>query len=271
VKSQFVALLTVLLLCSAIHAQPQPTLTLDFEGGFDGAGRNGKVTPRIEGKPELVDGKFGKALKSGSSTGYLHFPTKGIVSPESGTVEMWVCPVDWEGTEEKFHVFFDVRGEGALYLYKYFQGGLLMLSCSNVAGPYNSACAPIASWKPGEWHFIAGTWSPSAQCVYIDGKKIGTTVPGLPSRLDDEFTIGDNPWHIPRTSSSLIARVRIYDRALSDEHIAAHFRGDYSKTVPISDKSCTLVYSINRKTRRGFHGPTSSAIRTRRRDDRFLA
>ena len=181
-------------------AQPKPTLVLEFEDGFDGQGLDGTVAATAEGQPELTDGRFGKALLSGPGTGYLYFPTNGLVDLNRGTVEMWVCPVDWDGTEEKFHVFFDVRGEGALYLYKYYQGGLLMLSCPNITGPYHSASADIKAWKPGEWHHIAGTWREAKQSVYVDGKPIGTTTPALPTSLEPTFRIGDHPWHIERTS-----------------------------------------------------------------------
>src|SRR5690606_38483250 len=120
---------------------------------------------------------------------------------------MWVCPQDWDGAEEQFHVFFDARGQGALYLYKYYQGGLLMLAAPAQQGPYFSARAEIKDWKPGQWHFIAGTWSPSQNAVYVDGKLIGTAAkPLLPSAISGEFEIGDDPWHEPigpRKSHSL--------------------------------------------------------------------
>ena len=47
----------------------------------------------------------------------------------------------------------------------------------------------------------------------------------LPRKLGDRFCIGDHPWHIERTTSSLIDEVRVYDRALSPQHIAAHAEG----------------------------------------------
>jgi len=226
-------------------AQPKPTLTLEFEDGFDGQGLAGPVKATVEGQPKLVDGKFGKALLSGPGTGYVYYPTKGLVLANRGTVEMWVCPVDWDGTEEKFHVFFDVRGEGALYLYKYYQGGLLMLTCPNVAGPYHSAAADIKAWKPGEWHHIAGTWREAKQCVYIDGKLIGTTTPALPSSLGETFRIGDHPWHIERTSSSLVDRVRVYDRALAEGQIAAHYEGRYDEKAPLSADTLDFMYAVD--------------------------
>lgn len=239
------ALLLICALAPMALAQGRPTLALDFEEGFDGQGAAGPVSAIIEGQPKLVEGKFGKALLSGPGTGYLSFPTAGIVSPIRGTVEMWVCPLDWDGTEEKFHVFFDARGQGALYLYKYYQGGLLMLSCSRLEGPYLSASADIKSWKPGEWHHIAGAWRPGKQCVYLDGKRIATVRPSLPGALDATFRIGDHPWHIERTTSSLIDRVRIYDRFLTEEEIAAHYRGEYDLAVPLSDKNFDLGFAID--------------------------
>ncbi|MCC7492036.1 MAG: LamG domain-containing protein [Fimbriimonadaceae bacterium] len=245
--TRFASLL--LLTASLAVAAPQPTFTLDFENGFEARGPAGRWTATPEGQPALADGKFGKCLRSGAATGYLQFPTAGVVRPTAGTVEMWVCPVDWQGNEEFFHAFFDVRGEGALYLYKYYQGGLLMLSCPTVQGPYRSASASITAWKPGEWHHLAGTWSPSEQVVYVDGKRISGTQPALPKSLGATFTLGDHPWHIPRPTSSLIDNIRIYDRALSAEHIAAHATGNYDLTVPFTAQTANLSLSIDPATR----------------------
>ena len=200
-----------LLLCASClpalasaQAQQAATLVLEFEEGFDGLGREGPIPATVEGQPKLVPGRFGQALLSGPGTGYLHFPTRGVVLPIRGTVEAWVCPVDWAGTEEKFHVFFDVRGEGALYLYKYYQQtNLLMLSCPAIRGPYYSADLPL-NWEPGQWHHIAGTWSSRGVMSYVDGRPLSTDpVPAaLPVSLGATFRIGDNPWHLPRRSSS---------------------------------------------------------------------
>lgn len=247
---RLMAMPMLLLWATLVAAQPRPTFVAEFDDGFDAGGPNGAVAATLEGAPELVDGRFGKALRSGPGSGYLRFPAAGIVSREAGTVEMWVCPLDWSGDEERFHVFFDLRGDGAFYLYKYYQGGLLMLSCPHINGPYHSAAAPIAGWRPGEWHHIAGTWSEREQNVYIDGRRLGSTTPGLPVTLGESFVIGDHPWHIERSSSSLIDRVRIYDRCLSDAHIAAHYAGDYDRTVPLGPDSCRLGFRVDPAARR---------------------
>jgi hypothetical protein len=232
---------------------PKPVFTLDFADGSNAVNALGqKIPARVGGKFSLQNSPHGEAMLSGPGAGYLHFPAEDIVNPQSGTVEMWVCPQDWDGLEQQFHVFFDARGQGALYLYKYYQGGLLMLSAPESKGPYFSASADIKSWKSGQWHFIAGTWSPSQNAVYVDGKLIGTRArPALPSSISGEFEIGDDPWkepHIARTSQSLIAGVRIYDHALSAEHIAAHYAGDFNTAVPLSSKVLSVTLEHNAQT-----------------------
>lgn len=240
----------LLLLClaaaAAALAQTAPVFTLDFEQGFDGRSPAGAVKAVLTDKPALAPGRFGQALKSGPSSGYLQFPAR-LLSRESGTVEMWVCPLDWRPADREFHAFFDVRGDGALYLYKYVDGNnLLMLSCEQGAGPYFSSASPLA-WQPGEWHHIAGTWSPTGVLSYVDGKPAGALpVPGaLPRALGEQFTIGDHPWHLPRQSSSLVDEVRIYDRALSPAHLAAHAAGKLDFVAPLQERYASLTVDLD--------------------------
>ncbi|MBM3500448.1 MAG: hypothetical protein FJX74_17460, partial [Armatimonadetes bacterium] len=101
-------------------AQTEPVLHLDFERGLDGVGPAGPVRATIEGEPTLVSGKVGQGAQVGPGFGRLDFPTEGLLNDDGGTVEMWVCPVDWESADGKFHVFFECRGRGALYLYEYW-------------------------------------------------------------------------------------------------------------------------------------------------------
>ncbi|MHB8995834.1 MAG: glycoside hydrolase domain-containing protein [Armatimonadota bacterium] len=239
-------LICALLATSLVIAQTAPVFTLNFEQGFDGQSAAGPVKATLDGKPVLAPGKFGQALKSGPSTGYLNFPST-LLKPTSGTVEMWVSPLDWVPSAKEFHAFFDTRGEGALYLYKYFDASnLLMLSCANGSGPYFSTAFPL-QWKPGEWHHIAGTWSANGVLAYVDGKPSApqAVAAELPKKLGETFLIGDHPWHLPRTTSSLVDEVRIYDRALSPAHIAAHAAGNFNFVAPLEAKYSTLSYELD--------------------------
>jgi len=256
-KSTFVLVaLCMGVLYTQAHAQqaPKPVFTLDFSKGMSATGAAGqKIPARLEGTFITQDSPHGKAMRSGPGAGYLHFPAKNIINPKSGTVEMWVSPLDWDGSEDKFHVFFDARGQGSIYLYKYYQGGLKILTAPKAGGPYYSVNADIKNWKPGQWHFIAGTWSQSRLAVYVDGKLVkSATQLSLPASISGEFEIGDDPWEEPgisRTSQSLVADVRIYDRALSAQHIAAHFKGDYDTVILPSLQNADLDWTVDAKTR----------------------
>jgi len=249
-----IATLVVLVgaLCLGLRAQPKPVLAISFDDGLDGVGPAGQVPAQVEGAPERVPGRTGQALRSGPGTGYVYYPTARLVSPQGGTVEMWVCPLDWKPDDEEFHTFFDTRDEGALYLYKYYQGtNLLMLTCSDANGPYTSSASNVSAWKPGEWHHIAGTWSALGVMSYVDGKPAAQAPVqgGLPVKVGERFRIGDHPWHLPRTSASLVDEVRIYDRPLSAAHIAAHAAGQLDFTVPLSADQAVLQAEIDPDTR----------------------
>ena len=230
-------------LCATVlSAQTAPVLTITFDESIDGQGEEGVITGTPVDAPSLAPGKVGKALKSGPGTGYVDYPTEGLLRPDAGTVEMWVCPLDWQPEDNEFHTFFDTRNAGALYLYKFHDGvRLLMLSCDRVTGPYFLSEHDL-TWKPGEWHHIAGTWSPLGVMAYVDGRAAddGPTAASLPRSLGATFRIGDHPWHLARTSSSLIDEVRIYDRALSPAHIAAHYKGDYDFVAPLTPESVVM-------------------------------
>jgi hypothetical protein len=239
-------------LSATAGAQTRPVLYLDFETGLDAVGPEGPVAATVVGEPKLVPGKVGQGVQVGPGFGRLDFPTDGRLTPNAGTVEMWVCPVDWESADGKFHVFFECRGDGALYLYEYWTSeSLLMLTCPENTGPYASAQLPTA-FKPGEWRHLAGTWSPVGVQVYLDGKPAGTVPVGgsLPHVLGAILQIGDEQWQFPRTSTSVLDEVRVYDRALTPEHIAAHFRGDFGFSKPLTAAGTTVSYEVDPLTGR---------------------
>lgn len=248
---------------SSVH--PQPTLTLEFENGFDAKNRGDKlIKAKLEGKPELVEGRFGKALKSGPSIGYLAFPTEGIIYPDRGTIEMWISPVDWDGTDEKSHAFFETVDNGVIRFYKDEGATLTFRIDQGVNVPWENASfslkgvqkrewwdlptakelIPPDIWGPGRWHHVACVWSPTRQYLYVDGECVVRHEPRTPSALGNIFHLGD--FLGVRTSSSLIDRVYIYDRPLTEKQIKAHFAGDYQKKVLFSKKNFRLDYKINK-------------------------
>lgn len=226
-KLLYAAFITVLrcALCllpaAPVHAV-EPSLSISFDGHFDAMGANGAVAGEKLDSPQLVAGRFGQAMRSGPASGHMRFPTQNVLNPEQGSLFMWVSPVDWQGESNKFHVFFQAEGAANLYLYKYYEGSklLFLLDENPGRGPYYSLGRTL-DWRNGQWYHLAATWSPQGLMLYIDGQPVTRdAVHAAPlSTFKPYFTVGDLPWHTPRTTSTLIDEVKIYDIALDPAEV----------------------------------------------------
>lgn len=241
-------MLLVTAVASPLWAQTVPTAYFSFEEDMNATGPAGAIVSAVQGAPALVPGQSGRGLQVGPQYGSLVCPTAGLFHPQAGTIEMWVRAVDWEPSEDKFHVFFDMRSDaGVLYLYKFFSSDRLLMLCGPaITGPLSNSSMPMAL-QPGEWHHIAGTWSPQGVMAYFDGQPAGAqpVLGELPTALAETFVLGDEPWQFARTSSSIIDEVRIYDRALTPAHIAAHAAGDLDFTLPLTAETAAMDYQID--------------------------
>lgn len=247
--------------CSTLIAL-EPTFKLDFENGFDAVGKNGsKIAAKPYKMPKLSEGRLGgKALLSGPGTGCLDYMSEAVLNPQSGSLEMWISPLDWTATEKAFHVFFsaaDTQGKGWLLLYKYYNDfrNLGFHSRSENSGAPTVSAMPIAHWQGGaqEWHHVAITWSEKGQMLYLDGVPAAAKKHGcaLPKQLTGTFRLGDDDLEASakrvnavRTSSSLIDDVMIYDCELSAAQIKAHYQGIFA-AMPLSVETAKLNFSID--------------------------
>lgn len=230
-------------------ALPAPSLYVSFDRSLDGIDRNGEVIPAIVSRfPTLVPGKRGNAMRAGPLTGQVEFPSAGILSRDQGSVEMWISPVDWDGSDNKFHVFFEARSEGALYLYKYFDSprALMLATDNQQSGPYNFSASEVV-WRPGEWRHLVGTWSGEGVRLYVDGKPATpVAIPAiLPNKIAKTFNLGDSPWHNLRISSSLIDEVRIYDVELSPREVGLAYLGDHTTALDLAEDGSSLTFSVD--------------------------
>lgn len=230
-----------LLLVTVLHAAPL-TPPLIFHASFDGttdavATGDGKALT-IDGPVAYRPGKVGQALLCGEGGAAIHYATAGNLRAAGGTIEMWVCPLDWTGKEDEFHVFLEAVDPGWLVLYRYYQGGILTLTGTDQSH-YTSAASPSINWKPGEWHHLAGTWRARRLEIYIDGKQAGVAEAALlPEKLADSFVVGDRPWHVARQRQTLVDEVKLYAAPLDPESIALAAAGK-----PIAWKPQLLVTS----------------------------
>jgi len=201
-----------------------------FDGSLDahslsGAGAPVSVTGTVE--PTFAAGRFGQALLCGPEQVLVHYRTFGNAMPPSGTVSLWVKPLNWTPDDGNFHVFFESGSAagptGWLILYKYFMGGQVLLRYADERQQVGMAGAQGMGWQPGEWHHLAGTWSPEAERLYVDGELMGSApTPFAAQTLADTFTLGDNGWHVPHAGAqTLLDEVRIYAHPLTEERIRA--------------------------------------------------
>ena len=233
----FSIIFSVLFCCQGVEPSFQATFDKDFNGDI---GNNGKVKTELRGAPQIVPGGIsGNAMLSGPESGYIDVPTKNILSPDSGTIMMWVKPLDWELSDGKFHVFAETQSNNDwLILYKYQNSvGITALTSNILDGRLHAICFVPDSWKKGEWKHIAMTWDQNGTAVYVDGKRNDVSpVPGpLPGKFAPFIAIGDRQWSLPRKTASLIDDVKFYKTALSRQEIREEFQKvKFKGSVPLS-------------------------------------
>lgn len=217
---------------SAEELAPPLCFHASFDGTLEAAARGEGKPVKVEGPVEYRLGKVGQALLCGDGGATVFYATAGNLRHAAGTVEMWVCPLDWTGEKDTFHVFLEALNPGWLVFYRYYQGGLAMVLGSDPR-TYRAVVGPSFVWQPGEWHHIAGTWRAQGLEVYVDGQRAGFAPnPPMPERLADTFRLGDHPWHVPRQEQTLIEEVKLYSAPLDAESIACAARGEPVRFKP---------------------------------------
>lgn len=206
---------------------PQPTFVLDFNKDFKARTARGELEPIQRGTPSSVDGRVGKGMQVGHGSA-LVFPAADVLKPDSGAVSLWVKPLDWTPLTQAFHVFFDARDSGALFLYKFATDNrLLFLATRNAdRGPHTMAARAVG-WRAGEWHHLVGQWSKARLDLFIDGEMVDSQPlpPTLPLALKGNFSVGDLPWSSTPAGATIIDEVAIYDAPLSGAQVKALYEG----------------------------------------------
>ena len=128
------------------------------------------------------------------------------------TVEAWVMPEDVPDGEPS------IAGKG-IYSYglTYFENGMCYWYISSGANHLNADLAV------GSWHHVVGTYDGQRMALYVDGKQAASRPLSVPIKAGGAFLMGACAGRKGRFSGA-IADVRVYDRALSAEEIAAHFK-----------------------------------------------
>lgn len=187
------------------------------------------------GNPQLVDGRFGKALEFNGETDAVEVPHhNNLTVTEAVTVMAWIHTprshhpaTNWQGILAK--------GDQHPRSYSFYteRGGTLQLSLDNsdattiieVDGvPIPAAPGNIPSegtFELNEWQHVAARIANGERQFWINGQKAGTSevVTPFPGLADTGSVLIGSTHEPNRNFLGLIDEVRIWNRALSEEEI----------------------------------------------------
>ena len=206
----------------------------------------------FNGKFELVDGKFGKALDfDGASWGEI--PDHASLDIVDGiTVQFWanIRPsAGGPGNDVQTGVEKGTGWKAGLYtLAAWYRGGSLLQFFDL---PENCRDLNIgASIQDETWHFLAGTWDGNVIKLYIDGelnKELdceGTLIPN-----DDNLYIGARGGN-QRFVNGALDEIKIYNYPLTQEELRIDMGNPHPSDVLPQNKLTTTWAHIKTKRQR---------------------
>ena len=213
-----------------------PIVQYDFEGNADKA--------EIKGKFKYVEGVQGKALALSDGTAKIACPAK--ITPNEGTVTMWVKPMNWSSADKEFMFFLqnvNADGDGRIILYKYESPGLgLLFWYGNPKGKKQEescyANSNEVKLEKDKWSFLAITWSRKASlaALFVNGK-MAASAKCTEAMFFDKF--GDFILNAPpfrpanREFETAYDMVKFYDEALNEKELEKLFQQESAPSLDI--------------------------------------
>ena len=172
----------------------------------------------------FVTGRFGQAVRtSEASDSRLSYAAAGNVSPNEGSIEMWVnltYDLDDPAYDDYPRLFsYVVDGEHQLYVE--VNADRVIITSRNEGNYYGTWPSP-PGWQSGEWHHLAATWSASDDrlAVYYDCDLAGEgSYPALTGSAGQFYLGSGESWGV---MDAAFDDVRLSRRALSPSEIAAN-------------------------------------------------
>jgi uncharacterized protein (TIGR03437 family) len=186
-------------------------------------------------------GKWGKAVGVGKG-GVLAYPVSRDLSLQDGTIELWISPL-FDGSDSIY-----LQAPEVLFQYDWgADANQLVLALNNSGGFFagagpdagvSSGSSGIATWKAGDWHHLAFTYSTTQGRVrlYIDGALVieNNTSIQLPANGSSNFTVGSDSFG--NASHFLIDELRIS----SSEASPAQIQYDVSRATFFANNEVVL-------------------------------
>ena len=272
----FMAAAAVIGSAVSLWAAPAASFHCEFNQDFHALGGPGGSTPGKHGQEMLWEtlaaylrpGVVGNAALIGATEDKsqpfnIIYPAQNILSNKTGAVAFWIQALDWDVTDQSYHVFFRAQGKDAdMIVYKVpnSYGPILRFLIGprrkeNNRNIWSELSADVSKWKRGEWHFIVVTWGDNQAALYIDGvlakeKKI----PHMPGEFTQIGVGGLLPhkWS-GHPGTSLIDEVMIYSMMLNPKDVRERFssygRGflDGDDTTPVKPERLVTLVDIKKQ------------------------
>ena len=202
-----------------------------------GAGNNGTLmgAAYFTDDPDL-----GRVLEIAAASGEVVIPHNAVLEPARATIELWIRP-DGKQNAEIVQKLTDEYVRSGSYGGEYYVYMLRTVSTGQMFGTIiNDDPAEKYRWinlyssgglvKWGEWNQLAMRWDGFALALFVNGRLVTATpyleIPGSGLSYSDEFPliVGAHRDANPQLEyTGRISDLRIYNRPLSEDEIAAHY------------------------------------------------
>jgi len=197
-----------------------------------GQGNHGNLKPGpAPNYPTWVDGKFGKALSFDGVDDYVDIPYN-FGQPNELTIELWfkTTEASWDTIFGQTNIQPPSAASAYISVFAIKDTGVLRAELWTGSRQEISTSFSV---RDGNWHHAVMVGNVNIQSLYVDGQLIGSrngTISQdwwlysfIGTGFDDTGRgFPAQTWHY---FNGLIDEVRIYNRALSEEEIRAHFLG----------------------------------------------
>jgi len=188
------------------------------------SGREALLSPLINAEAAFPEGVVGQAFHVRRTP--LVYECAGNFRADEGTVCFFLNP-DFRGDDTDIYcTFFGAADWGMIY--KYVRHTRLDFATRRPADEkgdlcYNCGSPALASWRPGQWHHVAATWSRRAnrRALYIDGTLVSSApFPHAQPVSSGPLYVGGGCLLYPQYAAhAKIDEFALWDRALSPDQI----------------------------------------------------
>ena len=186
----------------------------------------------ISGKPTLVDGKFGKALKFNGKTDWVTIPhDDSLCVSKAVTVMAWINAESHKGggTAQWAGILAKSNGPRSYSFYTTSDGGGT-LHFSSMGGSNSNKTVEL-----NEWQHVVAQHTGKSHIYYINGEAAGESAgkDALPGKNDKDDVFVGKTHEASREFVGIIDEVRIWNRELSGKEVKEQMEAGRMKLLGV--------------------------------------